>query len=78
MSMLEDYKEEIAHLKQQNARFAKLLEEHQKLNELIDKANRKKVNLSNDEIEQLKRKKLLFKDEMYHMIIEFKKDRVEA
>jgi uncharacterized protein YdcH (DUF465 family) len=76
--MLEDYKEEIAHLKQQNARFAKLLEEHQKLNELIDKANRKKVNLSNDEIEQLKRKKLLFKDEMYHMIIEFKKDRVEA
>jgi len=78
MSMLEDYKEEIAQLKQQNAHFAKILEEHQKLNELIDRANRKKVNLSDNEIEQLKRKKLLFKDEMYHMIIEFKKEKIEA
>jgi len=76
--MLEDYKDEIAHLKRENAHFAKLVEEHTKLNELIDRANRKKVNLSDSEIEQLKRKKLLLKDKIYHMILEYKKEKQEA
>jgi len=72
--MLEDYRDEIAYLKRENPHFAKILVEHSELNELIDRANSKKVNLSNSEIEQLKRKKLLLKDKIYHMILEYKKE----
>jgi uncharacterized protein YdcH (DUF465 family) len=76
--MFEDYKEEIAHLKRENPHFAKILEEHRELNELIDRANNKKVNLSDSEIEQLKRKKLLLKDKIYHLILEYKKEAQKA
>ena len=76
--MLEDYRDEIAQLRLENAHFAKIVDEHKELNELIDNANKKRVNLSDEEIERLKRKKLLLKDKIYHMIIEFRKEKMEA
>jgi hypothetical protein len=73
--MLHEYREEIHELKQENAHFAKIFEEHNELDDQITKAENGETPMTDTELETLKKKKLLLKDEAYKMIMDFKKSK---
>ncbi len=68
----EEYKDEISELKQSNAHFAKVVEKHSELDKKIEDAERGRINMSNIEIDTMKKEKLLLKDKIYRMILEAK------
>ncbi len=69
--MLEEYREIISILKQENAHFAKQFEKHNALdNELENNASR----LTDAEIEKKKKEKLALKDAIYAEILAYKKE----
>lgn len=72
--MFHEYREEISELKQHNAHFEKIFDEHNELDQQIKNAENGIEPLSNQEIEVLKKKKLLLKDEVYQMIVEYRKN----
>ncbi len=71
--MLSEYREEISELKQKNAHFAKIFEKHNELDQKAKDADEGRLHLSDVELEQIKKEKLLLKDEALHMILEYKK-----
>jgi uncharacterized protein YdcH (DUF465 family) len=73
--MLSEYREEISELKQKNAHFAKIFEKHNELDQKAKDADEGRLHLSDIELEQLKKEKLLLKDEALHMILEYKKSK---
>jgi uncharacterized protein YdcH (DUF465 family) len=73
--MLHEYRDEIHELKQSNAHFAKIFDEHNELDDKIAKAENGEIAMSDVELETLKKKKLLLKDEAYKMILEYKKSK---
>lgn len=66
----QDNKDIISELKQKDSYFASIFDEHSKLDEKINRLDKNAVtNASCDEeIEQLKRRKLHLKDEIYRII----------
>jgi len=73
--MLHEYREEISELKQQNAHFAKIFERHNELDQKAKDADEGRLHLSDMELEQIKKEKLLLKDQALHMILEYKKSK---
>ena len=73
--MLSEYREEISELKQQNAHFARIFEKHNELDQKAKDADEGRLHLSDIELEQLKKEKLLLKDEALRMILEYKKSK---
>ncbi len=73
--MLSEYREEISELKQQNAHFAKIFEKHNELDKRAKDADEGRLHLTDIEKEQIKKEKLLLKDEALHMILEYKKSK---
>ena len=73
--MLSEYREEISELKQKNAHFAKIFEKHNELDQKAKDADEGRLHLSDVELEQIKKEKLLLKDEALHMILEYKKSK---
>jgi len=73
MPMLKEYRDEISELKQNNAHFTKIFHKHNELDQKIQDAEKGRVGMSDTEIEIMKKKKLLLKDEMLKMILEYKK-----
>jgi uncharacterized protein YdcH (DUF465 family) len=71
--MLHEYREEIQQLKQENAHFAKIFDRHNELDQKAKDADEGRSLLSDQEIEILKKEKLLLKDEALMIIAEFKK-----
>jgi len=71
--MLAEYREEVSELKQNNAHFTKIFNDHNKLDQDIQDAEHGRIGMSDREIEIMKKKKLLLKDEMLQMILEHKK-----
>jgi len=71
--MLKEYRNEISELKQNNAHFSKIFHDHNKLDQKIQDAEKGRVGMSDTEIEIMKKKKLLLKDEMFKMILEYRK-----
>ncbi|AFV98558.1 MULTISPECIES: DUF465 domain-containing protein [unclassified Sulfuricurvum] len=74
--MLHEYRDVITHIKQNdaaNAHFLKIFDRHNDLDNQIAKAESGEVPMSDVELENLKKEKLLLKDEAYAMIIEYKK-----
>lgn len=71
--MLTEYRAEITKLKQSNGHFAKIFEKHNELDQQVQDAEHGRHAMSDIEIEKMKKKKLLLKDEMYQMIFESKK-----
>jgi len=71
--MLHEYREEISQLKQENAHFAKIFDKHNELDQKAKDADEGRLALSDAELEQIKKEKLLLKDEALHLIMEFKK-----
>ncbi|RDU66734.1 hypothetical protein CQA53_02895 [Helicobacter didelphidarum] len=72
--MFHEYREEITELKQHNAHFERIFDEHNELDQKIKNAENGIEHLSNQEIEVLKKQKLLLKDEVYQMILEYRKE----
>jgi len=73
--MLHEYKEEIHELKINNAHFAKIFEQHNNLDNKIEHAELGDTPTTDIELENLKKEKLLLKDEAYKMIIDYKKSK---
>ena len=71
--MLAEYRTEITELKQSNAHFTRIFEKHNKLDQDVKDAEHGRVGMHDIEIEKMKKEKLLLKDEMLKMILEFKK-----
>jgi uncharacterized protein YdcH (DUF465 family) len=71
--MLHEYKEEIHELKISNAHFANIFEKHNALDKQVEHAEMGDTPMTDVELENLKKQKLLLKDEAYKMIMDFKK-----
>ena len=71
--MLKEYRDEISELKQSNAHFTKIFHDHNELDQKVQDAEKGRVGMSDKEIEVMKKKKLLLKDEMLKMILEYRK-----
>ncbi|MDE5591910.1 MAG: YdcH family protein [Helicobacter sp.] len=69
--MLHEYRDEISVLKQKNAHFAKIFEEHNQLDQKIQDISEGREHSTDLELGELKRKKLELKDEAYAMIMEY-------
>ncbi|MBN3859320.1 DUF465 domain-containing protein [Neisseriaceae bacterium PsAf] len=67
--MFPEYRDLISKLRVENAHFAKLFEEHNKLDHKIANLEKDPVTSGLDEIDDLKRQKLQLKDEIYEMLI---------
>ncbi|WP_292655117.1 DUF465 domain-containing protein [Nitratifractor sp.] len=72
--MLSEYRNEISELKQKNAHFAKIFERHNELDQKAKDADEGRLHLSDTELEELKKEKLLLKDEALMMILKYKKE----
>ena len=72
--MLHEYRDEISVLKQENAHFAKIFEEHNELDDRIKRIENGEELLSDMELEVLKKQKLHLKDEAYAMILKYRKE----
>jgi uncharacterized protein YdcH (DUF465 family) len=75
--MLHEYRDEIHELKMSNAHFAKIFEEHNELDQMTTDADEGRLHVTDVELESMKKKKLLLKDEALAMILKHKKDQQE-
>ena len=75
--MFHEYRDEISKLKQSNAHFEKIFNEHNELDQRIKNAEDGINPLSHQEIDVLKEQKLFLKDKAYAMILEYKKGQSE-
>lgn len=72
----QDNKDIIAELKQKDSHFAEIFEEHATLDQQINRLDKDAVTNASrdDQIEQMKRRKLQLKDEIYRIIDKNKRD----
>jgi uncharacterized protein YdcH (DUF465 family) len=73
--MLHEYKEEIHELKMTNAHFAKVFEQHNEIDKKVEHAEMGDTPMTDIELENLKKEKLLLKDEAYKIIMEYRKSK---
>ncbi|MBP7782840.1 MAG: DUF465 domain-containing protein [Acinetobacter sp.] len=66
--MFPEYRSLISKLKQSNAHFSKIFEEHNALDHEIIRLEKDPVTSNVDDIDLLKRQKLKLKDELYVML----------
>ena len=66
--MFSEYRELISKLKQQDAHFARLFDEHNALDDKITGLVNNPVTSGLDEIEELKKEKLQLKDRLYEIL----------
>ena len=71
--MLHEYRTEIHTLKQDNAHFANIFSQHNDLDQQIEHAERGDTPMTDISLENLKKEKLILKDEAFKMIMDFKK-----
>lgn len=67
-NMFPEYREIMQVLAQDDPHFSKLMEDHDELDRQITQLEQDPVNLINDDIECLKRKKLKLKDSLYQLL----------
>ncbi|TLD88104.1 YdcH family protein [Helicobacter sp. MIT 05-5294] len=72
--MLHEYRDEISVLKQENAHFAKIFDEHNELDQKIQDISEGREHATSMELAELKRRKLELKDEAYAMVMEYIKE----
>lgn len=66
--MFPEYRELISKLKQEDAHFARLFDEHNELDDKITSLTNNPVTSGLDEIEELKKQKLHLKDQLYVLL----------
>jgi uncharacterized protein YdcH (DUF465 family) len=76
--MLSEYRNEISELKQKDAHFAKIFERHNELDQKAKDADEGRLHLNDVELEQIKKEKLLLKDEALMMILKYKKEQEQG
>ena len=59
----------------ENPHIDKLIQKHDELNKLIDDVEAGREHMEELELEKLKKEKLLLKDEVYHAVLEYKKEK---
>lgn len=69
--MFHEYREVISKMKEENKHFLKLFEKHNTLDDEITQME--KEFCDQFEIERIKKEKLKLKDDIYQMILEYKK-----
>jgi hypothetical protein len=75
--MLHEYRDIITHLKenkQDNAHFLRIFDQHNDLDDQVRKAENGETPMGDVELETLKKKKLLLKDEAYGILMNYKKE----
>lgn len=75
--MLHEYRDVITHMKenhQANSHFLNIFDKHNALDDQITKAEKGEIILTDAELEILKKKKLLLKDEAYGILVTYKKE----
>lgn len=72
--MFHEYREEVTALKQEDAHFAKVFEEHNELDQKLEEIAQGAQIAQPDEIKEMKSRKLALKDEAYAMIMEYRKN----
>ncbi len=70
--MFHEHRDVITELKQKDAHFIKVFEKHNDLDEKIQEME--KNHADQFEVEKLKKEKLQLKDEVYNIIVDYKKD----
>lgn len=70
--MFHEYRDVITELKQKDAHFIKVFDKHNELDEQIQEME--KNHGDQFQIEKLKKEKLQLKDEVYNIIVNYKKD----
>jgi len=73
--MLHEYRDEITELKQKDAHFSKIFEKHNELDKKAKDANEGRLALSDQELEAIKKEKLLLKDEALREILAYQKSK---
>lgn len=71
--MFHEYRDIITKLKTENGHFHKLFDKHNELDDKIDAIEAGREHADQFEVETMKKEKLKLKDEVYAMIIEYKK-----
>jgi uncharacterized protein len=66
--MFPEYRSLISKLKQDNAHFSKVFEEHNEIDHEIIRLEQNPATSTTDDIDLLKKKKLKLKDELYVML----------
>lgn len=64
-----EYTEKMQTLKQSNAHFAKLADEYHEVNKEIRRVEGEGVPMTDEHFEELKKKRLTLKDQLYAMLI---------
>jgi len=75
--MLHEYRDVITHMKEneaQNAHFLHVFDKHNELDDQIAKGENGDTPMTDIELETLKKKKLLLKDEAYGIVMKYKKE----
>lgn len=67
--MFPEYRDLIAKLKQEDAHFSRLFDEHNELDDKITGLTNNPVTANSDEIEELKKEKLALKDRLYQILL---------
>ncbi|WP_416188851.1 YdcH family protein [Neisseria sp. CCUG17229] len=67
--MFPEYRELITKLKQEDAHFARLFDEHNELDDKITGLVNNPVTAGADDIEELKKEKLALKDRLYEILL---------
>ncbi len=70
--MFHEYRDIITELKQKDGHFIKVFEKHNSLDEEI--AEMEKNHADQFEVEKKKKEKLKLKDEVYNIVVKYKKD----
>ena len=73
--MLHEYRDEISVLKQENAHFAKIFDEHNELDQKIQDISEGRENATDTQLAELKKRKLSLKDEALAMIMDYKESK---
>ena len=66
--MFPEYRDLISKLKTEDARFERLFDKHNELDQQIKNMEARIVSASNEEIDTLKKEKLALKDELYQIL----------
>ncbi len=66
--MFPEYRDLISKLKTEDARFERLFDKHNELDQQIKNMEARIVSASNEEIDTLKKEKLALKDELYKIL----------
>ena len=67
--MFTEYRDLIAKLKQEDAHFSRLFDEHNELDDKITGLTNNPVTANSDDIEELKKEKLALKDRLYQILL---------